>query len=328
MQLMWVSGPTASVRTISITAKKVLVAVCASAFVLVAFGVLLHFIGFRIAIEMSPSLARSMGGVTTEAEQQKVEAVYRERLDNLRQTMSSTVQEIRQLENLKNKFMEVATPTNLRDKYSKKEEARGGPWVAPRFQSAPSRDLNQDFASAMDEFNQTQAAVKNLSQSWASQLNWLHALPTGLPVDKDFRMTSGFGIRNDPFTGQLAMHEGLDFVAELGSSIVATAAGTVTRSGWDTSYGNVVEISHLEGFTTRYAHLSKRIVEEGQKVQRGETIAQLGTTGRSTGPHLHFELRKDGVYLNPYNPKLQLDLWTMLNSDSGQFTKLLLLFGS
>ena len=150
MQLMWVSGPTASVRTISITAKKVLVALCVSAFVLVAFGVLLHFIGFRIAIEMSPSLARSMGGVTTEAEQQKVEAVYRERLDKLRQSMSTTVQEIRQLEALKNRFMEVATPTNLREKYSKKEDARGGPWVPPRFQSTPSRDLNQDFASAID----------------------------------------------------------------------------------------------------------------------------------------------------------------------------------
>jgi len=98
---MWVSGPTASVRTISITARKVLVGICASAFVLVAFGVLLHFIGFRIAIEMSPSLARSLGGVTTEAEQQKVEAVYRERLDNLRQTLNTTVQEIRQLETLK-----------------------------------------------------------------------------------------------------------------------------------------------------------------------------------------------------------------------------------
>ncbi len=195
MQLMWVSGPTASVRTISITAKKVLMAMCASAFVLVAFGVLLHFIGFRIAIEMSPSLARSMGGVTTEAEQQKVEAVYRERLDNLRQTMSATVQEIRQLETLKNRFMEVATPTNLRDKYSKKDDARGGPWLPPRFQNNPSRDLNQDFASAMDEFSQTEAAVKNLTQNWSTQLSWLHALPTGIPMGKDFRVTSGFGIR-------------------------------------------------------------------------------------------------------------------------------------
>ena len=305
MQLMWVSGPTASVRTISITAKKVFVAVCVSALVLVTFGVLLQFIGFRIAIEMSPGLARSLGGVTSEAEQQKVEAVYRERLDNLRQTMSVTVQEIRQLETLKNRFMEVATPTSLRDKYIKKDDARGGPWLPPRFQSSPSRDLSQDFASAMDEFNQTQAAVKNLSQSWSSQLSWLHALPTGIPMAKDFRVTSGFGIRNDPFTGQLAMHEGLDFVAEVGSPIVATAAGTVTRSGWDTSYGNVVEISHVEGFITRYAHLNKRMVEVGQKVQRGETIAQLGNTGRSTGPHLHYEVLRNDRVLNPNQMLLQ-----------------------
>ncbi len=299
MQLMWVSGPTASVRTVSITAKKVLVAVCVSAFILVSLGVLLHFIGFRIAIEMSPSVARSMGGVTTEAEQQKVEAVYRERLDNLRQTMNATVQEIRQLEALKNKFMEVATPVNLRDRFNKKDDARGGPWVAPRVQGAPSHDLHDDFASAINEFNQTQAAVKTLSQNWTSQLSWLHALPTGIPMAKDYRVTSGFGIRNDPFTGQLAMHEGLDFVAEHGSPIVATAAGTVTRSGWDSAYGNVVEVSHIEGFTTRYAHLSKRLVEVGQKVQRGESIAQLGNTGRSTGPHLHYEVMRNDRILNP-----------------------------
>ncbi len=305
MQLMWVSGPTASVRTISITAQKVLVGICASAFVLVALGVLLHFIGFRIAIELSPGLARSLGGVTTEAEQQKVEAVYRERLDNLRQTLNTTVQEIRQLEALKNRFMDIATPINLRDKYSKKDEARGGPWVAPHVQSSHARDLNQDFSSAMQEFSQTQVAVRNLTQNWASQLNWLHALPTGVPVSKDFRITSGFGIRNDPFTGQLAMHEGLDFVADVGAPILATAAGTVTRSTWEASYGNVVEVSHVEGFTTRYAHLSKRLVEVGQKVQRGDTIAQLGNTGRSTGPHLHYEVLRHDRVLNPTQMLLQ-----------------------
>jgi murein DD-endopeptidase MepM/ murein hydrolase activator NlpD len=219
--------------------------------------------------------------------------------------MSTTVQEIRQLEALKNRFMEVATPTNLRDKYSKKDDAKGGPWVAPRFQSAHSRDLNQDFAAAMDEFTQTQAAVKNLTQNWSAQLSWLHALPTGIPMGKDFRVTSGFGIRNDPFTGQLAMHEGLDFVAPIGSPIVATAAGTVTRSGWDNSYGNVIEVSHIEGFSTRYAHLSKRLVEVGQKVQRGDTIAQLGSTGRSTGPHLHYEVMRNDRVLNPAQMLLQ-----------------------
>ena len=305
MQLMWVSGPTAEVRTISITTHKVLVAACVSAFFLVSFGVLLHFIGFRIAIEFSPSLARSLGGVTTEAEQQRVESVYRDRLEKLRQNLTATVQEIRQLEALKNRFMDIATPINLRDKLSKKEDAKGGPWVAPRLHSNSSSVLSRDLSLALDEFSQAEAAVKNLSQSWASQLNWLHALPTGLPVDKDFRMTSGFGIRNDPFTGQLAMHEGLDFVAPAGSPVVATAAGTVTRSAWDASFGNVVEVSHIEGFTTRYAHLSKRIAIDGQKVNRGEVLGQLGNTGRSTGPHLHYEIIRNDRVLNPTQMLIQ-----------------------
>ena len=305
MQLMWVSGPTADVRTISITTRKVLVAACVSAFFLVSFGVLLHFIGFRIAIEFSPSLARSLGGVTTEAEQQRVESVYRDRLETLRQNLTATVQEIRQLEALKNRFMDIATPINLRDKLSKKEDAKGGPWVAPRLQINTSPVLSRDLSLALDEFSQAEAAVKNLSQSWASQLNWLHALPTGIPVDKDFRMTSGFGIRNDPFTGQLAMHEGLDFVAPAGSPVFATAAGMVTRSTWEASYGNVVEVSHIEGFMTRYAHLSKRAAVEGQKINRGEILGQLGSTGRSTGPHLHYEIIRNERVLNPTQMLIQ-----------------------
>ena len=305
MQLMWVSGPTAAVRTISITTRKVLVAACVSAFFLVSFGVLLHFIGFRIAIEFSPSLARSLGGVTTEAEQQRVESVYRDRLEKLRQNLTATVQEIRQLEALKNRFMDIATPINLRDKLSKKEDAKGGPWVAPRLQSNTSPILSRDLSIALDEFSQAEAAVKNLSQSWASQLNWLYALPTGIPVDKDFRMTSGFGIRNDPFTGQLAMHEGLDFVAPAGSPVVSTAAGTVTRSAWDASFGNVVEVSHIEGFMTRYAHLSQRNAVEGQKIGRGEVLGQLGSTGRSTGPHLHYEIIRHERVLNPTQMLIQ-----------------------
>ena len=112
-------------------------------------------------------------------------------------------------------------------------------------------------------------------------------------------MTSGFGIRNDPFTGQLAMHEGLDFVAEFGSPVIATAAGTVVRSNWDAAYGNVIEVAHIEGFTTRYGHLSKRLVQEGQKVARGETLGLLGSTGRSTGPHLHYEVMRFDRVLNP-----------------------------
>jgi murein DD-endopeptidase MepM/ murein hydrolase activator NlpD len=265
----------------------------------VLLGILLHFIGFRIAIEVSPSFARSLGGVTTEAEQQKVEASYRERLEKLRESLNSTVQDIHQLEALKNRFMDIATPVNLRDKMSKKDDAKGGPWIAPRLQTSNSQSLAQEMKAALEDFTQAEAAVKTLAQNWASQLSWLNSLPTGIPMGKDYRITSGFGIRNDPFTGLLAMHEGLDFVAEVGSPIVATAAGTVIRSEYDHAYGNVVEVSHIEGFTTRYGHLSKRLVQVGQKVQRNETIALLGNTGRSTGPHLHYEVMRFDRVLNP-----------------------------
>jgi murein DD-endopeptidase MepM/ murein hydrolase activator NlpD len=237
--------------------------------------------------------------VTTEAEQQKVEASYRERLEKLRESLNSTVQDIQQLEALKNRFMDIATPVNLRDKMSKKDDAKGGPWIAPRLQTSNSQSLAQEMKAALEDFTQAEAAVKTLAQNWASQLSWLNSLPTGIPMGKDYRITSGFGIRNDPFTGLLAMHEGLDFVAEVGSPIVATAAGTVIRSEYDHAYGNVVEVSHIEGFTTRYGHLSKRLVQVGQKVQRNETIALLGNTGRSTGPHLHYEVMRFDRVLNP-----------------------------
>ncbi|MFN6059296.1 MAG: M23 family metallopeptidase, partial [Burkholderiales bacterium] len=123
--------------------------------------------------------------------------------------------------------------------------------------------------------------------------------PTGLPVRGDFKISSGFGIRNDPFTGGLAMHEGLDFTASSGTSVVATAKGTVTRSGWDFGYGNVIEVQHAEGFSTRYAHLSKRIAQVGDVVERGGVLGEVGSTGRSTGPHLHYDVFSRDRVINP-----------------------------
>jgi murein DD-endopeptidase MepM/ murein hydrolase activator NlpD len=95
------------------------------------------------------------------------------------------------------------------------------------------------------------------------------------------------------------MHEGLDFVAPLGTPVLATAAGSVTRSAFDSTYGNVIEVSHIEGFTTRYAHLSQRNAQVGQRVTRGQALGLLGSTGRSTGPHLHYEVMRHDRVLNP-----------------------------
>lgn len=301
MQLMWLSGPTGSVKTISITLRTVLAGISVAAFTLLFLGFLLHFVGFKIAVEYNPELARSMGGVTTEAEQRRMEAIYREDLDKMRDSLQATVSEIKQLEALKNHFMEIATPTNLRDKWShNKDDSRGGPFVAPRILGNFIRlPLGQELSKTMDDISQTQEALKDIHARWDQQIDWLSSLPTGVPVHGDFRITSGFGIRTDPFTGALAMHEGLDFAANVGTPVVSTGPGTVVRSSWDMSYGNVVEVAHTEGFVTRYAHLSKRTVQVGDRVDRGGLLGEIGTTGRSTGPHLHYEVFRKDHLLNP-----------------------------
>src|SRR5947199_1749976 len=125
------------------------------------------------------------------------------------------------------------------------------------------------------------------------------AIPAGSPVDSA-NLTSGFGVRTDPFRGSAAMHPGIDLAAPLGTPVYATADGVVDRSEWnDGGYGNLIEIDHGQGIQTRYGHLSERIAQPGQRVHRGDLIGLMGSTGRSTGSHLHYEVRIDGRAVNP-----------------------------
>lgn len=123
-------------------------------------------------------------------------------------------------------------------------------------------------------------------------------VPSMRPVDGGW-LSSGFGWRIDPFTGQRAIHEGVDFVTPVGTPILAAAGGVVVTSEHHPEYGNMIEIDHGNNLVTRYAHASKRLVEVGAIVLRGQKIGEVGNTGRSTGPHLHFEVRRNGVALNP-----------------------------
>jgi murein DD-endopeptidase MepM/ murein hydrolase activator NlpD len=123
-------------------------------------------------------------------------------------------------------------------------------------------------------------------------------IPSMVPVAIGWR-SSGFGQRSDPFTGARAFHEGLDFVAEAGTPVVAAAAGVVAASELQSEYGNIIEVDHGNGLTTRYAHLSKRLVNVGDVVFKGHQIAEVGSTGRSTGAHLHFEVRNQGQAVDP-----------------------------
>jgi murein DD-endopeptidase MepM/ murein hydrolase activator NlpD len=123
-------------------------------------------------------------------------------------------------------------------------------------------------------------------------------IPTMMPVRAPYNASS-FGRRIDPFNGQWAMHEGIDFIADYGSPIVAAAGGVVIFAGFHPQYGYMIDIDHGNDLVTRYAHQSKLYVKEGDIVQRGHKIGEVGSTGRSTGPHLHYETRIDGDAVDP-----------------------------
>lgn len=120
----------------------------------------------------------------------------------------------------------------------------------------------------------------------------------GWPVEKGW-ISSLFGARNDPFTGKVTPHYGIDFASKLGSPVKAVAAGVVTWSGYRNGYGLTVEVNHGGGYMTRYAHNSENVVVVGQLVKKDDAIAKVGTSGRSTGPHLHFEVFKNGRHVDP-----------------------------
>jgi murein DD-endopeptidase MepM/ murein hydrolase activator NlpD len=122
-------------------------------------------------------------------------------------------------------------------------------------------------------------------------------VPNSAPVDGP--VGSGFGFRSDPFSGRGALHTGLDFPADTGTPVLAAAGGVVLNTEYHAQYGQMVEVDHGNGLVTRYAHGSKVMVKAGDLVKRGQVIAEVGTTGRSTGPHLHFEVLVDGVPQDP-----------------------------
>jgi len=128
-------------------------------------------------------------------------------------------------------------------------------------------------------------------------------IPAIQPVPQKFmkQMASGYGYRRDPIYGTSKFHEGLDFAADRGTPVYATADGEVTMAGWQSGYGNLVEINHGYNYVTRYAHLSKFRTKPGTKVKRGDLIGEVGNTGKSTGNHLHYEVRYKGAPQNPIN---------------------------
>lgn len=170
------------------------------------------------------------------------------------------------------------------------ESADGQPAQIPNL-TAMVDDLQQQLSSREQQLG----VLENLILT--RELN-KQVYPEGRPVETGF-ISSYFGTRADPFTGYSAVHKGLDFAGPQGTKVSAVAAGLVTFAGERQGYGQMVEINHGNGMATRYAHSARLLVKQGDMVSKGQEVALIGSTGHSTGPHLHFEVLKDGLQVDP-----------------------------
>ncbi len=176
--------------------------------------------------------------------------------------------------------------------------ARGGP-AEPL---AEEQISGVDFMRALDDLAlqiDDRARQLEVLEQVVSRRQLKHATsPAGRPVRKGW-LSSYYGKRTDPFNGRQEMHKGIDFAGQMGSEVVATAAGVVTWAGKRYGYGRLIEINHGNGISTRYGHCEQVLVKVGQTVKQGETVGLMGSSGRSTGPHVHYEVLKDGRQVNP-----------------------------
>lgn len=176
--------------------------------------------------------------------------------------------------------------------------AVGGPLAGEYRVNFNSMDLAGEvdsFEARLDNREQQLGILESLfhNRKLADE-TWL----SGQPVEKGW-VSSQYGMRTDPFSGSRTMHNGIDFAGKEGSNVLAVAAGIVTWTGSESGYGNMVEISHGDGFVTRYAHNKQNLVAPGDLVRKGDPIALVGTTGRSTGAHVHYEVYKHGRPVDP-----------------------------
>src|SRR5580704_9897815 len=237
--------------------------------------------GFTLAGISKPAPAPPSGNV------ESVLARLQESLDRVEGRQVNTLASLEEGYESKARRMRAVLADVGLDAAKHANAATGGPFVSYRL--SPNAG---PFEKQVYRINVARAQAERLTTT-------VGAVPLRKPVEGEIETSSSFGVRIDPFLGRPAMHTGLDFRGDTGEAIRVTAGGTVVSAGWSGGYGRMIEVDHGNGLSTRYGHLSEIDVQVGQTVKAGQTVGRMGSTGRSTGPHLHYETRIDGEAVNP-----------------------------
>ncbi len=229
-----------------------------------------------------------------------------DRLEMLNRRTDRALEVMEDLASRDNNFYRVmmqAEPITAGQRYAGLERQRNYDAIDSMADSKLLR-LTTDKLDLLDQMLYTQSKSYDfLAREVASTADRTAHIPAIQPISEKYlrAMASGYGCRRDPIYGTTKFHEGMDFSSPIGTPVYATGNGTVTNASWKSQYGNLIEIAHGYNYTTRYAHLSEILVKPGQNVKRGDLIGKVGNTGKSTGPHLHYEVRFRGQPQNPVN---------------------------
>ncbi len=296
MNIILVSDSLAKSRSVSLSQGQVL---------MIAFGILLsgfvlatatYVVTMRFAVDMRNPYLRTLLASLHEDDQKRSEAEMRDNLNALAVKVCELQARILRLDAFGERLAKAAGVKREEFRFDEKP-GQGGP--AP----TAGRDMT------VTEFNQMLADISQTLEDRSDKLGVLDSLlmddrlarktiPTTMPVEGGY-YSSNYGYRPDPITGRMTFHTGVDIIASAGTIVNAAAGGVVSQVAYVPEYGNIVDVDHDNGLTTRYAHLTRGLVKVGDVVMKGQKIAIVGATGRVTGPHLHFEVRENGIPLNP-----------------------------
>jgi murein DD-endopeptidase MepM/ murein hydrolase activator NlpD len=297
LNIILVSDSLAKSRSVALSQTQVL---------LIAFGILVsgfvlamatYVVTMKFAVDLRNPYLRTLLATLHEDDQKRNEAEMKENLTALAVKVGELQARILRLDAFGERLAKAAGVKHDEFRFDEKP-GQGGP--AP---AGGGRELS------MSEFNDMLAEISRVLDDRSDKLGVLDSLlmddrlarktiPTSMPVEGGY-YSSNYGYRLDPITGRSAFHTGVDIIASPGTPVMAAAGGVVSAVQFLPEYGNIVDVDHDNGLTTRYAHLSRALVKVGDVVMKGQKIALVGATGRVTGPHLHFEVRENGIPLNP-----------------------------
>lgn len=298
MHIILVSDRLATAKSISLGTRHLLLGMALLTAAVVALSSSIFYLVFRHAIEIKLPIVQTMLLSAQEQQSRNAKEFMRENLNAMAVRVGQMQAQLVRLDALGER---LSTLAGVKPQEFRMSEPPGRGGALP--ESIPVQNLSMnDLTGQLDALSKN---VENRYDHLGILENRLFdakvkkkLMPTVKPVDVSWNASS-FGWRIDPITGQNAMHEGIDFLVDTGTPVHAAAGGLVVVARFHPQYGKMIDIDHGNGFTTRYAHNSKLLVKVGDLVQRGAVISESGSTGRSTGPHMHFEVRYKGVAQNP-----------------------------